>query len=328
MTRHPELLNSGWLTEQYSDKQKSMEQIARDLSCSASLVRKHLLLHEIAIRDRGAAQRIRYGKDDGFSPDDSVITGCLLGDASLIIGNKTSEVCLPYFKKTNVNLDHVQYVSRLLFSGRTDRVSEASKHLSTGSPYAYSISSLTHESLLPTFKKWYPATRGYVKVIPEDIEVDATMLLHWFLDDGTVKIMDLKRGRRAIIKFCSECFDRDEQELLCEKINRKYDLHSKTGVHESGKAYRIFIPQRYATEFYDIIGGCPVPSMEHKWCLEGHEWDAKETFGNLDSKAVSEIKKLLEGGYSQRRIAEQFGVSQATVSLINTGKTWAGLASS
>lgn len=42
----------------------------------------------------------------------------------------------------------------------------------------------------------------------------------------------------------------------------------------------------------------------------------------LTSKQVSEIKQLLSEGVVQRRIAEQYGVSPATICHIKSGKKW------
>lgn len=39
-------------------------------------------------------------------------------------------------------------------------------------------------------------------------------------------------------------------------------------------------------------------------------------------KVLSIIRLLKEGGYTQRGIAAKLGVSQATVSYVNTGKQW------
>lgn len=41
----------------------------------------------------------------------------------------------------------------------------------------------------------------------------------------------------------------------------------------------------------------------------------------LTAEQVTEIRELLMAGVLQKAIAEQFGVSQATVSLIKNGKT-------
>lgn len=275
MIKCPELLNREWLAGRYTRDELSMEQIANELGCSPSFVRKYLLRHGIPIRNKSEAHRL-HQEDDGFVLNLPILTGCLLGDGTLISQNKSSEICVPYFRKHNNNRDHVEYVSSLLFSGRTDRVKEMKRKdpSPTASPSIHWVSSVTHECLVPIYREWYPPEQGYRKVIPESVEIDEVMLLHWFMDDGTTRTQDLKSGRRVVVRFCSECFIRDEQEALCEKINRRYDLHATTTCHRKGTAYRIMIPQTKAADFFEIIGPPPVPSLAYKWKLDGHTWDA------------------------------------------------------
>lgn len=47
----------------------------------------------------------------------------------------------------------------------------------------------------------------------------------------------------------------------------------------------------------------------------------KATF-KLEKSKVSEIKNYLKHGYSQKEIANLFGISQSMVSMINTNKAW------
>src|ERR1035437_8281783 len=121
MARYREPLDRDWLEGKYSDEMLSMDEIAEEAGCSPTFVRVHILRYGIPIRDKSAAHRV-HQEDDGFNPDMSVLTGCLLGDASLSVNDKASRACVPSFKKQNVNRDHIEYVSKLLFSGRTDRV--------------------------------------------------------------------------------------------------------------------------------------------------------------------------------------------------------------
>ena len=323
MGRYREPLDQNWLTEQYSEQKLSMTEIAEKASCSPTFVRTHLLQYGIPIRDKSEAHRL-HREEDGFVPDPSVLAGCLLGDASLIMGNKSSNICVPYFRKYNINRDHVELVSSLLFSGRMDRVKEIVRKdpSPTASPVIYSIASLSYECLSPIYKEWYPADNGYVKGIPESVEVDEVMLLHWFLDDGTSQVIERKRGRRMIVFFCSECFLRDDQEMLCEKINWKYDLGATTVIHNKGTAFRISIPQTKAASFFEIIGPSPITSMSYKWKLDGHIWDDGRPYYKLTSNDVREVKRLLAEGHTQTSIADKFGLNQTTVSCINTGKTW------
>ena len=49
-----------------------------------------------------------------------------------------------------------------------------------------------------------------------------------------------------------------------------------------------------------------------------HQWAAK-----LDENKVKKIRKLIEGGYTQNRIAKMFGVTSAAIYMIKTKRNWA-----
>ena len=100
----------------------------------------------------------------------------------------------------------------------------------------------------------------------DHIKYVSNLLLHWFLDDGnSYQARKNSRTKQIIITLCSECFSKNNQEMIMDKVNNKFNLSMRLNKANSGVGYRIVVPQSKASLFYDIIGPCPVPSMEYKW---------------------------------------------------------------
>jgi len=125
---------------------------------------------------------------------------------------------------------------------------------------------LSHKDLKPLYKKWYPKSNDYKKVIPEDVDISPVSLLNWFMDDGTsYQRRKNSKTKQIVIVLCSECFTKKNQQMIVDKINKEYGLGFKVVAYSHGTRWRIRLPQSQTSLFYEIIGPCPVPSMEYKW---------------------------------------------------------------
>lgn len=67
-------------------------------------------------------------------------------------------------------------------------------------------------------------------------------------------------------------------------------------------------------------------NMKDMWSKRRHKSPSEGVEGSLSAKLsldkVKEIRVKLANGVYQKQIAKEFGVSQATVSFINTGRNW------
>lgn len=261
----------------------------------------------ISLTDQAArrARLVANRQSDGFIFNLSVIYGSLLGDASLRTGDRRSDTCIPAFVKVNKPRDHIEFVESLLFLEGPSRLKEHN-YYSDGKVVKtqYRIDSLTYDEFLPMHREWYPASRGYKKSVPESLQIDEAVLLHWFLDDG---MCGLHRGTRPRLIFCSESFLLEDQEMLCQKVNDVFPIGMKVYAAGSGTGWRIGIPPDNVALFYEIIGPPPVPSLAHKW---------KETRESL-RKRIIDTDRLYQLYVVDTRpvpeIAQQFEVSTGTV---------------
>lgn len=259
ITKYEKLNNFKWLKDLYVNQGLSTRAIADIIGAKTeNSVRQALIRFNIKVRDRSEAQTIGR-EDDYLIINKSIIEGSLLGDASLKCFSKDSEISKPTFCKRNIHYDHIFFVASQLFKKYPEKRIFTEEN-------SFLIKSLTNNKLVPFYKAWYPKENDYKKVIPESIEINNELLLHWFLDDGS----SYHRRKHSKIKqikiiLSSECFSRDNQEMLCEKINKKFGLKMNTNVCNSGVGWRIVVPQSKSNLFYEIIGSPPIESLVYKW---------------------------------------------------------------
>jgi len=86
------------------------------------------------------------------------------------------------------------------------------------------------------------------------------------MDDGSsYQRRKSNKTKQITITLCTECFTKENQQMLVDKINKEYGFKCTVVVSNDGTGWRIRLPQSQTALFYDIIGKCPVPSMEYKW---------------------------------------------------------------
>ena len=129
---------------------------------------------------------------------------------------------------------------------------------------------MSYKELLPIYRKWYPKENNYKKVVPRDLELTPEHILHWFMDDGYSCFRNRHTATRVqkkqvIVCFCSESFTKEDQMFLIEQMDRKFGIKSSVRKTKGGTGWRIFVHQSCADHFFEVIGPCPVPSMQYKW---------------------------------------------------------------
>jgi hypothetical protein len=267
--RYPLLNDKDWLQRNYLVEGKSLDELKALVGA-----KNHNSVRQALERFGMVARSISDGlthnrEDDGFSPNASVIDGTLLGDAFLSVYNKTSELSYPSYCKRNKHIEHHQYVGDLLFGDNwVTRVKEQSSICNGKVCNYHLLRSLSHKELMSYHRRWYPVLNNYIKCIPEDIVINEEVLLHWFLDDGSssYRKRDGKKTNQVLITFCSESFEKADQERLCDQIHEKFPtIKPKIMPCQWGTGWRIKILQAQANAFYEIIGLPPVASLAYKW---------------------------------------------------------------
>ena len=266
-----ELNDRDTLFDLYVVQGLSMNRIAEIIGAkSQNTVKLALVRFEIPCRDVREAQIV--GRDDDhFVIDRSVIDGCLLGDAWLWMDNWESDFAAPSFGKTNADINHVRFVAGLLFSeDSAKRIVKRSRleFNKDGIPIVgYEMKSLSHDELTPIYREWYrgqPGSKRPVKVVPPSVLLNSVSLLHWYMDDGCCSWMPYSSGITEM-RLCSMGFTKEDQEMLVDLVNQKFDVGLCVKKGGKGSGYHIEIGAYKHNDFLDLIGPCPVPSMAYKW---------------------------------------------------------------
>lgn len=286
-SEYPLLNDYDWLYQQYIVLGQSTRDITNLSGAKTpNSARQALIRHNIPVRDTGTGLRVKHG-NDGFVMNLSVFTGCLLGDASMTAYNRKSDASMPEFRKKNKHLDHVQYVAKILFPETwADHIKYTANKSQDKTFDAYVLRSYSHPELMPLYRAWYPPENNYVKVVPQDISMDATVLLHWFMDDGWSQMRN--RGyHEVIIGLETQSFTLSNIERLCEMLKDKFDLGFKptpylsriTGIMQ----WRMRLPQKQSEHFFEVIGEPPVQSLAYKWKLRSQKIPQKKLLTNHQS---------------------------------------------
>lgn len=271
--KYPKLNDRDWLYEQYMEKGLGTRDIAK-LAGAKTPNSARQALKRYGIDVRTISDGLTYGREhDGFIFNDhtkEIIDGCLLGDGSLRSWNVESENSFPFFHKKNIGYDHILYVAKQIFNFEPENRIE--EEYSNGFR-CFKIRTLSHKELKDIQKIWYPKSNLYKKEVPESINITSEVLLHWFMDDGSSYLRKRndyksdwnKPNKQIVIIMCTESFNRDNQEMLAEKIRNKFEINFTVGKCGFGTGWRMFLSQSQVESFYEILGKCPVKSMEYKW---------------------------------------------------------------
>jgi hypothetical protein len=264
--KYPLLNNRDWLYDKYIIEKLSARKIASLLGCDDCTVSIWLKKHNIQPRSLSDRQTISR-ENEQFILNLSVINGSLLGDSGLRKHNKKSENSFAYLYKKNKYKDHIEYFANQILNNLVQdfHIKKQIQKLNGKSYDLWYFKTGVYKELNTLYEIWYPERNNFKKVVPDSLEIDEVLLLHWFLDDGTSyhRRKETSFKKQVDVRFCTDCFSLEQQNILCDKINYRFNLKAKTTKYMN--SHRIRIPQSKTGDFYDIIGPPPVPSLAYKW---------------------------------------------------------------
>lgn len=178
-----------------------------------------------------------------------VINGCLLSDGCI---TKTIRAKNYYFTHSSIHESYSNLLIQELRIPLHKNVKPAGIQTIIGRKYKCSESFEIRSPNSPTFtkmrSKWYDEN----KIIPSDIEITPTCLLHWYLGDGSI-------NGNIGLKLCTQGFTIKDNNYLIQKLN-KLDFCAKLGYDN-----QIFVPNKRVYEFLNFIGPPPLDCFAYKW---------------------------------------------------------------
>lgn len=274
---YKELNDREWLYNKYFVENLSTLQIREllGIKCSNSVKQA---IERFGWKTRNQRDGITRNTLDVFIDNPDFINGSLLGDGSLSIYNRESPICCPFFHKKNKYEDHLQWFASHLLSEKDVKIEEKIHRIKSKDKIqeynVFTFRTLSTPKLMEYYRRWYPKENEYKKVVPKNLILTPTMILNWFLDDGSTTWRDrqpeyqdrhwCQRTQQILLSFSSESFTKDENQFLAAQL-MKMGLNAKLQKTNSGTGWRVTINQSSVNDFFDMIGDCPVPSMEYKW---------------------------------------------------------------
>lgn len=271
------LNNKKWLIDMYISKKLSTIEIGKIVGCNCSIVFQSLKRFNIPVRDRSDGHTVKDPNRTKLNLTDDIlciINGGLLGDSSLTINNGYGN---PSYTKTSMHKEYIEYEAKLLFKDDWKKhiFSYNSKNSSfkNAKETRYCIQSLRYKSLKPLYNSWYV---NRIKVIPDNIQLNKSSLLTWFMDDGYCYTIQRKNSHRPQIRvyLCTQCFQRSELENLCVKLLKNFGLHFYVRFHKrkkgvsQGTGLELELSLKDSIRFFETIGPCPVDCFKYKWKID------------------------------------------------------------
>lgn len=155
-----------------------------------------------------------------------IMIGSLLGDGFLLKTNifrikqkKSRREYVEYLHQefkpfsTPVRMDKARKPTRL----KDGTVSHKLKDWKGGYTWSTSFSTRKHKIFEDLRAKWYPNGK---KILPEDLELNPTIITHWYLQDGC------HNKKKGYYKFSTQSFKYEEVEKLSNQLNLSLGVNS------------------------------------------------------------------------------------------------------
>lgn len=260
-----ENLNKEWLYQKYIIENLTCKEIGDLIGCERHRISRDLKFYGIEIRKAIEASLNKYKRR--FINNKEIIDGIILGDGCLWKTERFNGATQLIISQ--INKDLVEYI-------RDSVAPDCKVYMRPGRPYLYKNETLYGKDaykiqissldLNDYFYRWY---KNKIKVVPKDLVITPTLVLHWFCGDGSTSYLSGRNRSRLVL--CTHGFSHEEVIFLQRVMKNVCNL----GIYKSNKIkkngefgyYLASINTEEIRKFFNYIGPCPkeVPSLEYKW---------------------------------------------------------------
>lgn len=252
----------GRAKELYEKKEWGHKRIANHLKISKSTV-GGWILRDVMPEPKGIGIANHIELTDKLR---DILTGLVLGDGTL---GSTKGV---YYQQDDSYKEYILWLSELLSNHGLKQAGEINMRMGEkkdgGKWVAYHYCSKYYRELIP-LKKWlYP---NNTKSIPKDLEISPSIMLFWFVGDGSYYYEN--SGDRWVCRIVSSTFKKEKLELVLEQlqdIGITSTVLSHSNRHKCLKL-RIGIPSHDDFFEYILSSGYGIP--------DGYEYKFPKEFG-------------------------------------------------
>jgi hypothetical protein len=193
-----------------------------------------------------------------------IINGTLLGDACIQFDNYKYKKYFSY-KLSARDRNFLEWVKLLFEKSELSNcwISVENKNPTKFALYFY-INSCPYKQLLKLRNKWYTQVNGKTKkIIPRDLQLNSTVLLHWYLGDGSLIRRKNDSDRVPFIVLATNTFSKEDIDFLIQKLKELnlnfYPVKYKSGFTKKESGYCLYSNTQDGTpfRFFKLIGKCP-----------------------------------------------------------------------
>jgi len=189
---------------------------------------------------------------------DALITGALLGDGCLERRVHGARLRIEHSRDQESYVLWKQKMLGEFVTGKTMLVHAFHKKYQKfyESVRLYTFS---HAVLIPYWNQFYPQGRKHVPLEIGKLLNHPLSLAVWLMDDG------YKRNDCNALRLNTDSFSEDEQALLRDALLDNFGIGSS--LHKKGKYWNIYIPQKFAYQFADLVRPYIIPDLAYKIAL-------------------------------------------------------------
>jgi len=254
------VIGKEWLYQEYVIRKKSMKEIARELGIHYKIVSNLLKQYDIPIRNVNEAvssvSNFYHKLSDYFR---QVLDGSLTKPKSL-----NSNSC---YQHTDKHKNYIEWLRQQFIDESLECGKIYEKEYKKLNAKAYCFSTRRYPCLTEQYYRWYSDSK---KIIPDDLKLTPTVVLHWYIGDGS--LIKPSKGK-PFIHFATNCFTFEEVNFLVDQLNElglKAYLRTGTEYRTKRKFPYIVLSVKSTLDFFDFIGSCPEPIKQdynYKWEL-------------------------------------------------------------
>ena len=181
------------------------------------------------------------------------------------------------FQMTSKSKEFCEFVSRILPTKFKITGPHKATYQNNGISYYYLLRSLNDKYYNDFRDRWY---KNGKKIIPNDININPTVILFEYLGDGC--LVNPKKERQYC-KLCTYGFEKKNNEIIANGLKR-IGIKTKFAIRND-----IIIKKDSVNDFLNWIGDCPVNDYKHKWAYRRYKKYNKRPSKKEWSKIFKEV---------------------------------------
>jgi len=255
--------NRDWLYDQYINKQKSAEAIARETGFCGATIDAWLHKFNVPTRDMSLSVYLTKKNDVDLSPwIYSFICGELLGDGCVVwTGSKVRRSAS--YSHSSKYMQYLEWLSSVFSSHGLEQSGRLSTHERIWNGHRC-ITNLYATRAYPALgdlrRRFYP---NWKKIVPRDLILDPLMTRQFYIGDGCLQI----RQEKPTVGLSTNAFDKQSIDILREQLF----INNIDSTHQRG-ANTIYMGVKSGQKFLDYILPCP-KEIEN---IYGYKWNCNQ----------------------------------------------------